>query len=437
MGVDVLPPFDPALLDLADPYPVYRRYRERDPVHAVRSSGGADGAGAGSTTWYLFGYAEVARVLAERAYRRRSPVTGRAAPVPEGYETLRRVVENWLVFLDPPRHTRLRARVNPPLGAAAVAGLRPAVREIAEELAGPLAARPAADLVRGFAAPFPLLVIARVLGVEGRLWPWFRERALALQEAGGTRGDRSPAGLARADRAAGELERYFTAELTARRSSGGEPRDLMGALARAGREDDALTVDVLASTCVHLLTAGHETTTGLLGKSVLALLARPGTMAELRAEPGLLAGAVDEFLRFDPPVQMVTRWAWRDTELAGRLVRRGDRLVAVLGSAHRDPARFPDPDVLDVRRATGRHCAFGLGIHYCAGAALARLEAETGLAVLLDRLPLLRPEARPLVEVEYAPDWVFHGPSRLVLHTGNDLPYSPVIPPEGIREEEP
>ncbi|MFB7363698.1 cytochrome P450 [Streptomyces hydrogenans] len=422
MDGDGLPPFDPGGLDLADPYPVYRRYRERDPVHAVRASDGAAGSADGElpapTTWYLFRYAEVARVLTERAYRRRSPVTGRAAPVPEGYETLRRVVENWLVFLDPPDHARLRARVGPPLGAAAVAGLRPAVRAIAEELAAPLAERHAVDLVREFAAPFPLLVIARVLGVRGRLWPWFRERALALQEAGGTRGDRAPAGLARADRAAGELERYFTAELTARQAAGGRPRDLMGALAEAAREDPALTVTVLASTCVHLLTAGHETSTGLLGKAVLALLARPGTAAELRAEPGLLAGAVDEFLRFDPPVQMVTRRAWRDTELGGRRVRRGDRLVAVLGSAHRDPARFPDPEVLDVRRATGRHCAFGLGIHYCAGAALARLEAETGLAVLLDRLPLLRPEACPRVEVEYAPDWVFHGPSRLVLRSG-------------------
>ncbi|MEU3609496.1 cytochrome P450 [Streptomyces sp. NPDC035033] len=422
MGAGTLPLFDPARLDLADPYPVYRRYRERDPVHATPppgGPGGTDGRGAGSTAWYLFRYAEVAGVLAGRAYRRRSPLSGRAAPVPEGYETLRRVVENWLVFLDPPRHTRLRARVGPPLGPAAVAGLRPAVRAIAEELAAPLAARPAVDLVQGFAAPFPLLVMARVLGVEARRWPWFRERALALQEAGGTRGDRSPAGLARADRAAGELERYFTAGLAARGAAGGEPRDLMGALARAAREDPSLTASVLASTCVHLLTAGHETTTGLLGKAVLALLARPGTAAELRADPGLLAGAVDEFLRFDPPVQMVTRWAWRDTELGGREIRRGDRLVAVLGSAHRDPARFPDPDLLDVRRAPGRHCAFGLGIHYCAGAALARLEAETGLAVLLDRLPPLRPDARPLVEVEYAPDWVFHGPSRLVLRTGD------------------
>ncbi|MGY3334877.1 cytochrome P450 [Streptomyces filamentosus] len=437
MEADALPPFDPARLDLADPYPVYRSYREHDPVHAVRPSGGTAGeavretvgeavrittgeaagntAGPGVTTWYLFRYAEAARVLADRAFLRRSPVTGLAAPVPEGYGTLRRVVENWLVFLDPPQHTRLRARVNPPLAPASVAGLRPAVRAIAEELAGPLAARPGADLVRGFAAPFPLLVVARLLGVAAELWPWFRERALALQEAGGTRGARSAAGLTRADRAAGELERYFTAELAARRSAGGEPRDLLGALARAGQEDPSLTEAALASTCVHLLTAGHETTTGLLGKAVLALLARPGTAAELRAEPGLMPGAVDEFLRFDPPVQMVTRWAWRDTELGGRRIRRGDRLVAVLGSAHRDPARFPDPDVLDIRRAPGRHCAFGLGVHYCAGAALARLEAETGLGVLLERLPLLRPDARPLVEVAYAPDWVFHGPSHLVL----------------------
>ncbi|MFI9115456.1 cytochrome P450 [Streptomyces venezuelae] len=400
--------FDPVGLDLADPYPVYRRYREAGSVHPGRPTDRA-----GPTTWYVFGYAEVARVLTDRGFGRASPSAASAAPIPEGYGTLRRIVENWLVFLDPPRHTRLRAQVAPPLSAPAVRALRPRVREIAEELVRPLARRPVVELVEGFAAPFPLLVVAGLLGVDPGRWPWFREEALALQRSGGTRGDRSPAALARADRAAAHLDAYFRAELAARRSE--DRGDLLSALAAAGAEDPSLGTTALTSTCVHLLTAGHETTTGLLGKAVLALLSRPEVAEELRADPGLLPNAVDEFLRHDPPVQMVTRWARRDAELAGRAVRRGDRVQLVLGSAHRDPARFPDPDRLDIRRDTGRHCAFGLGIHYCVGAALARAEAEIGLGLLLERLPALRTGARPRVEVEYAPDWVFHGPSRLTL----------------------
>ncbi|WP_328945917.1 cytochrome P450 [Streptomyces sp. NBC_00250] len=408
---DIPEPFDPARLDLADPYPVYRRYRETDPVHAVRPPRAA--GRTEPTTWYLFGHTEVARVLTDRGFGRASPSTGGGVPIPEGYVMLRRIVENWLVFLDPPRHTRLRAHVAPPLGAPAVRALRPRIREIAEELVRPLARRPVVELVEGFAAPFPLLVVAGLLGVEAGRWPWFRAEALALQQAGGTRGDRSPAALERADRAAAGLDAYFREELAVRRTE--DRGDLLSALAAVEGTDASLGTTSLTSTCVHLLTAGHETTTGLMGKAVLALLARPEVGEELRADPGLLPNAVDEFLRHDPPVQMITRWAHRDTELAGRSVRRGDRVQLVLGSAHRDPARFPDPDRLDIHRDSGRHCAFGLGIHYCVGAALARAEAEIGLGLLVDRLPALRPDARPRVEVEYAPDWVFHGPARLTL----------------------
>ncbi|WP_411110422.1 cytochrome P450 [Streptomyces sp. c-19] len=420
------------MLDLADPYPVYRHYRETDPVHAVRPPPAAAGARPAPTTWYLFGYAEVARVLTDRGFGRASPSTGGAVPVPPEYGTLRRIVENWLVFLDPPRHTRLRAHVVPPLGAPAVRALRPRVREIAEELVRPLERRSAVELVEHFAAPFPLLVVAGVLGVDADRWPWFRAEALALQQAGGTRGDRSPDALARAERAAVALDGYFRRELAARRSA--DRGDLLSALAAAGAADPSLGADALTATCVHLLTAGHETTTGLLGKAVLALLAHPEVAEELRADPGLLPNAVDEFLRHDPPVQMITRWAHQDSELAGRIVRRGDRVQLVLGSAHRDPARFADPDALDIRRDRGRHCAFGLGVHYCVGATLARAEAEIGLGVLLERLPALRPGARPRVEVEYAPDWVFHGPSRLTL-TRELLPPPSRYTPHGYTEE--
>ncbi|MFJ3905483.1 cytochrome P450 [Streptomyces sp. NPDC090025] len=413
-----LPEFDPAGLDLADPYPVYHRYRAAGPVHPVRHPG----PGAGPTSWYVFGYAEVARTLARREFGRANPATGRAAAPPPGYPVLRQVVENWLVFLDPPRHTRLRTLVSPALGAGPVAALGPRIQRIARQLVAPLADRPPGepvDLVAEFAAPLPLLVIAGVLGIPEELHGWFRDRALVLQRAGSTRGDRDAAGTTAveraAERAADELTVFFRRELAARRGAGRDRGDLLSALVRAADERTSLTPEEQSATCVPLLTAGHETTTGLLGKAALALLHRPELRAVLRADPALLPGAVDEFLRRDPPVQMITRWAHRDTLLAGHPVRRGDRLVLVLGAANRDPERFPDPDRLDVRREHVRHCAFGLGVHYCAGAGLARAEAEAGLAALLDGLPALAPGARPAVEVRYAPDWVFHGPERLTV----------------------
>ncbi|MFE4588628.1 cytochrome P450 [Streptomyces laurentii] len=414
-----LPAFDPARLELADPYPVYRRYREAGPVHAVRPAVVPCGT-RGPTTRYVFGYAEVARVLARREFGRTAPGAGSAAPLPPGYAVLRAVVENWLVFLDPPRHTALRSLVAPALAAGPVAALRPAIRRTAGRLVDRLTTRESVDLVAEFAAPFPLLVISGVLGVPEERQGWFRERALALQRAGGARVDRTLAGMVEADRAAAELTAYFLRELDARRGPGRDRGDLLSALVRAADEETSLSPEEQTATCVHLLTAGHETTTGLLGKAVLALLGRPELRDELRADPGLLPGAVDEFLRHDPPVQMVTRWALRDTELAGHAIPAGDRMVLVLGAANRDPAYFPDPDRLDVRRDTVRHCAFGLGIHYCAGAGLARAEAEAGLAELLARLPALQPGVRPDVSVRYAPDWVFHGPERLTVTMPSD-----------------
>ncbi|MER6997300.1 cytochrome P450 [Streptomyces sp. NPDC000410] len=398
-------PFDPAKLpDLADPYPDYRRYRDAGPVHP----------GAEPATWYVFAHAEVGRVLTGRGFGRVRPGGGPSGPVPADRPVLRRIVENWLVFLDPPRHTRLRALVAPAVTGHAVTALRPRIRQIADDLVARLAERKTVDLVTDFAAPFPLLVISELLGVDRAHHAWFRARALDLQEAGSARAGRTPDGHARAERAARELSRYFEEEAAVRRA--GDRGDLISALVRAADDDGALTGHELAATCVHLLTAGHETTTSLLAKAVLSLHAHPGVREELSARHALLPAAVDEFVRHDAPVQMVTRWVYEDTELGGHGIRAGDKLVLVLGAANRDPARFDRPDVLDIHRDTVRqHCGFGMGIHYCVGASLARAEAEIGLAVLLEGLPALRAGARPVVAAEYAPDWVFHGPSRLML----------------------
>ncbi|MGW1077411.1 cytochrome P450 [Streptomyces sp. NPDC002537] len=385
--------FRTADVHLPDPYPLYRHYRETDPVHRA-----ADGS------WYLFRHADVERVLSGRREYVRGPLPGR---IPADCPHLRRTVARWMVFMDPPEHGRVRALVAKSFTPRIVAALRPRIAELATGLAAALAGDGGGDLVEEFAAPLPVLVISELLGVPGGDRAWFRARALDLQQATSARAGRRADGYAVAEAAAGELDAYFRAEL-ARRRAGRDGEDLIAAMlahARPGADDDTLV-----GTCVHLLTAGHETTTNLLSKGVLALLDHPGELADLRAGRVPMPYAVEELIRYDPPVQMITRRAGVDDEIGGHRVPRGSRVTLVLGSANRDPARFPDPDRLDLRRDAGRHCGFGLGVHYCVGAPLARAEAELGLAALFSALPGLSVE-----EVRYADDLVFHGPGRMVV----------------------
>ncbi|MEV5238695.1 cytochrome P450 [Streptomyces cinnamoneus] len=394
-----LPPFRTADVPLPDPYPLYRRYREADPVHRAEDA------------WYLFRHDDVARVLTSRAYGRGAL----PARLPQECPHLRRTTANWMVFMDPPEHTRVRALVAKAFTPRIVDGLRPRIRQLAAELTAELAATPTADLVDRFAAPFPILVISELLGVPREDRPWFRAQAVDLQQATSSRVARRADAYRLADAAARELEAYFRAEL-ARRRAGRSPNatDLIAAMLDA-EERLPLGDDVLVGTCIHLLTAGHETTTNLVAKGLLALFAHPGQLDLVRKQPELLRGAVEELVRYDSPVQMINRWAREDDEIAGRRIPRGDKVTLVLGSANRDPAHFEAPDRLDVHRDARRNTGFGMGIHYCVGAPLARAEAEIGLGELLRGLPRLALADEP---VRYADDLVFHGPARMVVRTG-------------------
>ncbi|TDD63487.1 cytochrome P450 [Kribbella antibiotica] len=395
--------------DIANPYPVYQRYREVAPVHREASGTG------GPDTFFVFSYEEVVRVLSNRLFGRDSAVasgdaTAVSGPIPAEQQALRSIIGNWLVFMDPPRHTELRSQLNAEFSPSVVAGLRPRIRQLADELVARLGQRRQADLVEGFAAPFPILVISELLGIPAEDQEWLRANAVALQEASTTRARQGANGYARAEAAAQEFTRYFRREVDQRRGDARE--DLLTLLIRARDGGAPLSVDGIVGTCVHLLTAGHETTTNLLAKAVLALRAHPLVLDELRGAPELMPAAAEEFLRYDAPVQAVTRWAYQDSLLGDCEVPRGSRVVALLGSANRDPARFPQPDVLDIHRPADRQLGFGLGIHYCLGATLARAEAEIGLSALLHGIPGLGGGDQ---QVEYADDMVFHGPARLVL----------------------
>lgn len=379
--------------DLANPYPVYRRYREQDPVQ--RGDGDA---------WYVFGFDNVDTVL-------RSPDFGRGpgAPVKPKQAALYQLVQNWLVFMDPPRHTELRRLLSAEFAPTVAAGLRGRISTIAAELVADLGSKPIVDLVDDFAAPFPVLVISELLGVPAGHRTWLRQRAMWLQEASSARVGRRADGLDRADQAAHDLGEYFGEQVELRRA---DPReDLISLLAGARRRGEATTEEIVG-TCVHLLTAGHETTTNLISKSVLILLATRDLLDRLRSDRDLLPVVVDELVRYDPPVQMVSRWAYRDHSLGDKRIRTGDKVVLVLGSANRDPQRFSEPDELRLDRPAGRHSGFGAGIHYCLGANLARAEAELGLVALLTSLPEMSRADEPVC---YGNDIIFHGPVRVPL----------------------
>ncbi|OHU48055.1 hypothetical protein BKG81_10930 [Mycobacteroides chelonae] len=383
--------------DIANPYPVYRRYREVSTVHR-----GTDG------THYLLGYDEVAKALSSKSFGRRAATAGHSGTgglVPAECAALRSMVESWLVFLDPPRHTELRSVLAGRFSPAVVAGLRQRIADIAASLLSRCALEPEFDLVQAFSAPFPILVISELLGVPASDWKWLRDRVMAIQAISSSRRLTSGVEVFRlADAAAAELSEYFVSQARQRRRA---PRDDLVSLMAS---DNALSSSEIASSCVHLMSAGHETTTNILGKAVLALGADRRVLSLLRASRGVPISAVEELVRFDSPVQSVNRWAYRDVCLGRSDIARGTRVIAVLGAANRDPARFPEPDVLRLDRGAGCGVGFGQGIHYCLGAALARAEIEIGLDLLLGVLGEFT-----VTRVEYPCDMVFHGPSSLVL----------------------
>lgn len=402
--IERLNPFVPEVIE--DPYKFYRRYREEDPVHwGVASNSKLPGA------WYLFRYEDVMQVLESPKFGREAARVrddGEGAPVPPAYKGFRSIVTNWMVFRDPPDHTRLRSLVNKVFSSKMVESLRPSILNIAYSLLDLVQAQGEMDLVEDFGFPLPVMVIATLLGVDPQERPMFREWALALQHASASRLTPSPEVYAQAEQATWSLIDYFKQAIAQRHL---EPRqDLITALVKAQDEGNKLNDDEILATCIHLLTAGHETTINLISKGILALLRHPDKLELLRSNSKLIPGAVEELIRYDSPVQMVTRWAFADVEIGGKLIQRGHSVGLMLGSANRDPARFVNPEILDIQRQDCKHCGFGSGIHFCLGAALARTEAEIALDVLLNGLPKLR-----LVEekIEWANNIVFHGPKHL------------------------
>ncbi|MFE0581914.1 cytochrome P450 [Streptomyces sp. NPDC058874] len=384
----------------ADPYPFYEALRAAGPVHRLVLGG--------ERAWLVVGHEEAREALNHPALSKNwlGSELIEVTQVP--------AVATNMLDTDPPHHTRLRRLVAREFTARRVESLRPRVQQITDGLLDAMEALPGrrADLIASFAVPLPMTVICELLGVpnldRARFRYWSGEIVAPLDGAGAD------------PRVLEEMTAYLFELVAAKAQEPGE--DLLSALIRTRDKDgDQLSPDELIGMAFLLLVAGHETTVNLIGNGVRALLAHPGQLAALRADPdGLIGSAVEEMLRYDGPVQHATyRFADTDLELGGVSIPAGSSVMVALAAADRDPARFtapglPGPEVFDIRRTGQGHLAFGHGIHHCLGAPLARLEGRIAIRSLLERFPGLAedPEAGPR---DWLPGTLMRGVTRLPL----------------------
>jgi unspecific monooxygenase len=396
-GVLGFDPFDPAFR--ADPYGHYRRL-------------GAAGAPARTPAglWVTTSHALCERALRDPGFGHRPENGGLWRDGP-----MRR---RSFLTMDPPDHTRLRRLVSKAFTARLIERLRPRVEELVEGLLDEAARESAAagtvDLIGSLAYPLPVILISELLGVPPEDRDLFKGWSDALARGLDPDFLLPAADLARRDEARDQFAAYFR-DLAARRRA--EPRDdLLSALVAVSDGGETLSEEELLATCVLLLVAGHETTVNLIGNGALALLRDPDGLARFRASPEAAAAAVEELLRYDPPVQLTLRAALRDRELGGETIRQGEMVLLLTGAANRDPAAFRDPDRLDLSRYAAeapRHLAFGHGIHYCLGAPLARLEGRIALRRLFEREVTLAE-----VPLTYRDNLVLRGLSALPVTVG-------------------
>jgi cytochrome P450 len=289
-----------------------------------------------------------------------------------------------MIGTDPPEHERLRGLVNQAFTPKIIRRLEPRMVEIANQLLDDALAARKVDLVQALTYPLPVTVIAEIIGVPTEDSARFKDWSDKLVETLGV-GLFAPPDRAMFERnraISDELGEYFKRLVELRRA---DPRpDLLTGLAQAELEGSKLSFDELLQMLILLLVAGNETTTTLIGNTVLTLLEHPDQLARLRSDPALIPSAIEEVLRFSSPVQLDPRRATRDVELCGEKIREGEMAITWIGSANRDADVFREPEVFDVARKENRHVAFGFGTHYCLGSNLARLEAQIALRALLE-----------------------------------------------------
>ena len=369
---------------LANPYPLYRRLRSEAPVHWDPYL----------HAWVVTRYADVVTVLHHFSANR--------TPTPEQFAAMglselgpiAQMMTRQMLFMDAPAHTRLRGLATMAFTPARVEVLRSHIRSILDDLMAPLLRAGRMDVIGDLAAPLPAIVTAEMLGVPtsdcDRLKAWSADFAEVLGNF-----QHNPDRASRTLKCVEEMTVYFREAI---RRMKAEPRaGLINSFMTAELDGDRLTEDEIIANCIVTMVGGQETTTNLIGNGVLSLVRHPQQLQRLRKDLSLIPSAVEELLRYESPSQHTARICPEDTELGGKIIRKGQAVIAVMGAGNRDPERFPDPDRLDLGRTDNRHLAFGWASHFCFGAALARIEGQLVFEALASRTANLVLEPRPIV----------------------------------------
>ena len=352
----------------ANPFPFYARLRNEAPVYRTSLPDKR-------TVWLITRYDDVVDVLKDRRFAKDKSSARQKFWLPNMFKPLTRN----MLDLDAPDHTRLRGLVHTVFTPRLIENLRERIQRLADELLDPLLARGKTDLVRDYAAEIPTTIIAEMLGIPVQDRLKFRKWSNAGAAASASR-----FGVLKAVPEIALLIRYIRSLVKVRRAKPED--DLISELVQAEDAGDHLNEDELLAMIVLLLVAGHETTVNLIGNGVLALVENRDQLDKLKNNPALIKSAVEELLRHSGPLETATeRFSREDTNVAGVTIPRGDLVFAVLASANRDEKRFDDADRLEITREPNPHVAFGLGMHYCLGAALARLEAQVAIATFFRR----------------------------------------------------
>jgi cytochrome P450 len=364
---------------IRDPYPHYARLRTADPMH--RTPFGSFVASRHAEASLVMRDKRFGKDFAERTIRRYGPRSME--------EPVFRSMSHWMLQKDPPDHARLRGLVVKAFTARRVEDMRPRIQEIVDQTLDRIIPQGRMDLIEDFAFRLPVTIICDMLGIPEE----HREAFYTGSRDGGRLLDPVPLTseeISRGNAGNAMHEMYFQQLFELRRKQPGD--DLITQLVQAEEDGSKLSNEELTANIILLFGAGHETTVNLIGNGLLALHRNPDQLALLKANPGLITNAVEEFLRYDSSVQLTGRVALEDIEeLGGKRIPKGETVLCLLGSANHDPAVYPDrPGSLDITRPNVKPLSFGGGIHFCLGAQLARIEAEVAIATLLRRLPDLR-----------------------------------------------
>jgi cytochrome P450 len=366
---------DPEIL--ADPYPLYREFRDTAPVHRDPYL----------HVWLVSRYRDAIEVL-QRFSARRAPTPDRLAEIGlDQLAPIARLLAEQMLFLDPPQHTRMRSLAAAAFTPRRVEGLRAHIHEVVDQLLDEAASRGQFDVMADFAHRLPAIVMVRTLGTPVEDYPRLKKWAEQFADMLGSI-QYNPVVSARLLRGLEDMTTYFRDAV--RRGRTETTAGLISAVATADVDGDSLTEDEAVANLIITMVGGYETTSNLIGSGLLTLLRNPDQLDQLRSMPDLMPSAVEELLRFESPIQHTGRLAPENTELGGVRIGKGQALLVLLGAANRDPDQFSDPDRLDLARRDNRHLAFGWSSHFCFGASLARAEGSIALDRVLQRFPGLQ-----------------------------------------------